>query len=273
MATDPWNGRNGVLLANGDGRTIYAALAAARLEFTPAAKHGSNPHLKNRYATLSSIVEACEAALSRHGLTFSQPIVQTPNGPLLRTILVHLESGERIESDCPLLYDVDSKLNPMQALGSAITYARRYGLESLLGLMRDHDDGEGAIAQRSARPQSGSSNGSARPSGDRQDRSNRPSVERDERSGSDTRPPRPFGVWLRAAAEQLGLADAQLIDHLHESAVQEGHMVAVEPEVRGQALARRYNDRLKGRTWRDWMRAECKTYQAQLQAGGTASPA
>jgi hypothetical protein len=233
------------------GRSIYTALASARAEFAKAAKDGQNPHLKNRYPTLASIVEACDEALARHGLTYSQPIVQTPAGPALRTVLVHLESGERIEGDCPLLFDSSSRINPMQALGSAITYARRYSLEALLGLMREDDDAEGAFPRPRREPV----------------REGPP-----RRQTEAPRAPRPFAAWARSAAEQLGIHLNQLVNHLHNEAVRQGHLAAVEPDQRLQALARRYHDRQKGREWRDWMRAECKSYQSRMQENAAAEP-
>jgi hypothetical protein len=250
-----------------EARGVYAALAAARQEFARAAKDGSNPHLKNRYPTLAAIVDACDEALARHGLTYSQPIVQTPAGPALRTVLVHLETGERIESDCPLLYDGGTKVNPMQALGSAITYARRYGLESLLGLMREDDDGEGAFPRGAAHAarSSGAPPATAASSSWSEREARGPAAPSPAQAG-EGRPPQPFGVWVRAAAEQLGVEDVRLVNHLHDRAVKQALMPGVEPEMRAQALARRYYDRQKGREWRDWMRAECKTYQAELQA-------
>ena len=251
-------------VVSGEGKAIYAALAAARAEFGRASRDGTNPHLKNRYATLASIVEACDQALGRHGLTYSQPMVQTPAGPVLRTVLMHLETGERIESECPLLYDGSAKLNPMQALGSAITYARRYGLESLLGLMRDDDDGEGAFPRRSMAARL---NQPERPHVDQPQapkfHSHR--LTEQDRSAPDHRPAQPFGVWVRSAAERLGIPDKRLVEHLHEAAVKGGQMVAVEPELRAQALARRYYDQVKGPFWRDWMRGECKTIRTELQ--------
>jgi hypothetical protein len=253
MSATSLNGHSPVGAVSAEGRTIHAALAAARSEFRPAAKDGSNPHLKNRYVTFSSILEACEAALGRHGLSFIQPIVQTPTGLVLRTVLVHSESGERIESDCPLLFDTTSKLNPMQALGSAITYARRYGLESLLGLMREDDEGEGAFPRRL---RSSTASTPALPA--------RRDADRVGHAGTEIRPRQPFGVWVRSAAEQLGVNDERLIEYLHKEAVDSGRMATVEPDVRGQALARRYHDSQKGAEWRDWMRAECKAYQARL---------
>ncbi len=244
----------------GEGKIIYGALAAARAEFSRAAKDGTNPHLKNRYPTLSAIVEACDEALGRHGLTYSQPIVQTPAGPALRTVLMHLESSERIESECPLLYDASARINPMQALGSAITYARRYGLESLLGLMREDDDAEGAFPRKSAeKPRNESSPGP----GSNSKATDTPSAQA-ARPAEDQRPAQPFGVWVRSAAERLGIPDKRLVEQLHESAVKGGHMVAVEPELQAQALARRYYDRLKGDFWRNWMRTECKNIRTRL---------
>jgi len=248
-------GTMGEVVESGEGKAIYAALAAARAEFGRASRDGSNPHLKNRYPTLSSIVEACDQALARHGLTYSQPVIQTSAGPALRTVLMHLETGERIESECPLLFDSSGRINPMQALGSAITYARRYGLESLLGLMRDDDDGEGAF-QRKAAARVEAERGQPEP----------PAVRPvPDRPAADNRPAQPFGVWIRSAAERLGIPDRRLVDQLHESAVKQGNMAAVEPEVRAQALARRYYDQARGAFWRDWMRAECKNIRAELQ--------
>jgi hypothetical protein len=230
-------------------KQVYAALAAARVEFARAAKDGTNPHLKNRYPTLAAIVDACDEALGRHGLTYAQPVVQTAAGPAVKTILMHLDSGESIRSLVPLVFSTDSKINPMQALGSAITYARRYGLESMLGLMREDDDANGTHPQnRGGQPQQAP----------RQHQQPAP------QNPTDSRPPQPFGVWVRAAAEQLGVEDLQLVNHLHDRAVKQALMPAVEPDIRSQALARRYYDRQKGREWRDWMRAECRTFRGYL---------
>lgn len=131
-------------------KAIAAALAAARAEFSRAEKDGKNPMLKNRYATLNSIIDACDEALGRHGLTFWQPIIVLPTGmSVVRTVLFHIQSGEQLECDVPLSHEMGNKgVNPMQAMGSAITYGRRYGLESLLGIMREDDDGNGAYAPR-----------------------------------------------------------------------------------------------------------------------------
>lgn len=245
-----------------EGRAVFAALAAARAEFARATKDATNPHLKNRYPTLASIIEACDEALGRHRLTYSQPIVQMPGGPVLRTILVHLDTGDRIESDCPLLYDTGTRMNPMQALGSAVTYARRYSLETLLGLMREDDDGEGAFAR--ARPEGSREASCQRVSADHAEPVREPLIGRtSKQAGSDEPLPKPFRAWARSAAALLGVEERDLIDHLHDAAVREGHMSAVAQPVRAQAMAQRYHDRRKGREWRDWMRDQCKAFQAE----------
>ena len=87
------------------------------------------------YSDLNTIFKVIKPLLKKHGLTFTQPL----NGNSLKTILVHVESGELIESviDIP---NVQLKgQNDYQALGSGITYLRRYSLSCLLGLITDKD--------------------------------------------------------------------------------------------------------------------------------------
>ena len=142
-------------------------------------------------------VEACDEALSAHGLTYLQPIVQGAAGPALRTLLVHGDTGQSIESECPLLFDGASKINPMQCLGSAITYARRYSLESLLGLLRDDDDGEGAYPQRRQQ----------------ETRREEPPARQEE-----AKPASPIGkvwAWLEKAAESAGMNKYAMLNSVY----------------------------------------------------------
>lgn len=120
---------------------LAAALALAQAEFKPAALNCVNPHFKNRYADLSSIIEATRASLSKHGLSFIQcPVVV--DGRLLTVSRLMHKSGQWLESDLSLKPGQDAP----QAYGSAITYGRRYGLGALLGISTDDDD-DGAAAQ------------------------------------------------------------------------------------------------------------------------------
>jgi hypothetical protein len=113
---------------------LAAALARAQAELRPAIKDAQNPHLKNRYADLASCWDACREVLPSHGLAVIQGGTAGPEGPMLSTVLTH-ESGEWIEGFTPLIFGGE-KTNPMQALGSAWTYARRYGLAAIVGLDR-----------------------------------------------------------------------------------------------------------------------------------------
>jgi hypothetical protein len=133
---------------------MFSALAKARPGFRKAYKGAQNPHLRNKYADFASVVEAAEDSLSEHGLSVVQPLVVGPDGEqYVSTILGHASSGGVITSITKLHYDKDGKLNPMQAMGSAIMYARRYAFESMFAILRtdtmQEDDGEGAFPNRS----------------------------------------------------------------------------------------------------------------------------
>ena len=131
---------------------LAAALAAAQAEMKPASKNAANPFLKNKYADLQSCFEACNAVLPAHKLSISQIIVPAESGYIsVQTFLMH-ESGEWISSVCtlpcavPVSGNGKPSVNAAQAAGSAITYARRYGLSAIVGLATDDDDGNAAGA-------------------------------------------------------------------------------------------------------------------------------
>lgn len=122
---------------------IAAALAAAQAELEPAAKDAKNPMLRNNYATLASGQEAIRAVLPRHGLAYTQTTDFGEGRVSLTTTLLHA-SGQWISSSLPLLYGEAKGLSLMQSMGSALTYARRYGLFSIVGLATEDDDGQNA---------------------------------------------------------------------------------------------------------------------------------
>lgn len=120
---------------------LAKALAAAQAELEPAAKNAENPHLRNRYADIAAVFEAIRKILPKHGLAVSQMILPTEGKAHVRTLLMH-ESGEWIAGECLLPPD---RAGGPQGMGSAITYARRYSLSALLGVVsEDDDDGEQA---------------------------------------------------------------------------------------------------------------------------------
>jgi len=95
-------------------------------------KDAKNPFFKNKYASLSNIIEAVTKPLNDNGLS----VLQLPCIEGLTTTLLH-ESGEWISSTSST--PVKDATDP-QKLGSAITYARRYALGAVLSLNIDEDD-------------------------------------------------------------------------------------------------------------------------------------
>lgn len=121
-------------------KNIVPALLKAQKLMGGAKKGASNPYFKSKYADLGAVLEACKELLNDHGVVIMQPHSQHT----VETVLWH-ESGEFISSETPV---VCAKQNDPQALGSAITYARRYGLQSLLSMPAEDDDGESAMARQ-----------------------------------------------------------------------------------------------------------------------------
>lgn len=122
-----------------DHKNIAAALAAAQSEMGKALKDSTNPHFRSKYADLGSVMEACMPALNKHGIAVYQPTGQDDIGMFISTVLLH-NSGERLECRVPLIV----AKNDMQGYGSAVTYARRYGLMAMAGIAPEDDDGNAA---------------------------------------------------------------------------------------------------------------------------------
>jgi hypothetical protein len=87
------------------------------------------------YADLPQILEVINPLLKKHGLGFTQML----EGSGLRTMLFHIKSGEYLESYCDIPTTSLKGMNDFQAIGSGITYFRRYCLSSILGVVSDKD--------------------------------------------------------------------------------------------------------------------------------------
>lgn len=126
---------------------IASALAKAQGAMKAATKDAANPHLNSKYATLAAVVEAIREPLAKHGLSIVQPIMETDEGPILVTMLLH-ESGQWLSSELKIRAgDGNRGITQVQALGSAITYTRRYALSALLSIPVEDDDGASADGQ------------------------------------------------------------------------------------------------------------------------------
>jgi hypothetical protein len=127
---------------------LGAALALAQAEMGHAAKDAVNPHFRSKYANLASMIDACRGALTKNAIAVIQsPAMDRENRTVsVTTRLVH-SSGQWVEGE---LEAEVAKTDP-QAIGSAITYLRRYGLAALTSVASDDDDGAAAVAP-TARP-------------------------------------------------------------------------------------------------------------------------
>lgn len=121
-------------------KNIIKALLEAQKQMGNAIKDSKNPYFKSKYADLNSIREACMPILNQNGIVVLQPTVNIEGRNYVKTLLLH-ESGEALESLTEIIY---SKQNDAQAQGSGITYARRYGLQSLINIGAEDDDGNAA---------------------------------------------------------------------------------------------------------------------------------
>jgi hypothetical protein len=117
---------------------IATALVAAQAEMKNAIKDSTNPHFKSSYADIASVIDSIRGPLTKNGLAFTQiPKLHLESGEwTLVTKLLH-KSGQTLENECPIIVAKDDA----QGFGSALTYARRYGLQALTGQAADDDDG------------------------------------------------------------------------------------------------------------------------------------
>lgn len=130
---------------------LATALAIAQGTIQGAVKDRTNPAFKSSYADLASVWDACRAALSSNGLSVSQHPGRLEDGSAtVTTILLH-KSGQHIASVCAALPRDQSPA----AVGSVVTYLRRYALAAAVGVAPEDDDGQAASqhAQSYAQPQ------------------------------------------------------------------------------------------------------------------------
>lgn len=119
---------------------IAPALLKAQKAIKFAVKDSTNPHFKNKYADLSSVIEAIKQPLNDAGVLFIQTPSPSDAGTLcLTTRLIH-ESGEWIEDTATM----PLPRHDPQGFGSAMTYCRRYALAAAVGVYQDDDDANAA---------------------------------------------------------------------------------------------------------------------------------
>lgn len=121
-------------------KNLAASLCKAQAEMGGAVKDSKNPFFKSDYADLTSVIKAIKEPFANHGLSYTQFPTNDDGRIGVSTLLMH-ESGEYLEHSYTL---PTTKADP-QAAGSAITYARRYALQSIAGIPTADDDAESAM--------------------------------------------------------------------------------------------------------------------------------
>jgi hypothetical protein len=122
---------------------LYKKLHKVKSEMGAVTKSANNPFFKSKYADLNAHLELVEPLLNKYGLVLNQPTIASQQlGNVVQSSITDIETGAQVSSSFAL-----PKLEDMQKCGSAITYARRYTLGSLLAFQTDDDDGEKAVGR------------------------------------------------------------------------------------------------------------------------------
>ena len=110
-------------------------IAAVQQEIGAITKNAINPHFKNKYFDINTLINQLNPILHKHGLLLVQPIKE---GAVVSSI-EDQETGDAVTSELTL-----PQLDNPQKIGSAISYYRRYTLTSLLALQAEDDDAQAA---------------------------------------------------------------------------------------------------------------------------------
>lgn len=122
---------------------LFTALIKAQAEFKVAIKDVKNDFTKKNYADFQSVVDAARPALVKHSLGFMQMPVDTEKGMMLITRIFHT-SGQWVEGCMP----VRTMKDDPQSLGAALTYSKRYALQSALGIVASDEDSDAETAMK-----------------------------------------------------------------------------------------------------------------------------
>jgi hypothetical protein len=128
--------------------TIYDKLLEVQKEIGAIKKDSTNPFFKSKYFDINALLEQVKPTLNKHGIVLTQALTHIDGKLALNTSLaladrkpvaaddeVYRLNESVIWSTCPIPEGADA-----QKTGSAITYFRRYALQSLLALEAEDDD-------------------------------------------------------------------------------------------------------------------------------------
>jgi hypothetical protein len=136
---------------------LATALALAQRKMPACRKDSQNPHLRSRYTDLTELVDATRPVLTEQGLSVVQSTrSESGTGRLLLVTLLMHNSGQWLRGEAPVESVPTKGINPNQALGSALTYMRRYTYGAMIGAVSEEDDDGHAAGplNQQAKPQS-----------------------------------------------------------------------------------------------------------------------
>ena len=124
---------------------LVQSLFSVQHHLQPVIKDANNPYYGNDYATLNCVLDTCRDILFSHGILMMQhpcaaPVELGAGHIGLETRFTHVQSGQWLSSTAV----IPLPKNDPQGMGSAITYARRYSLCAMLGIVTEDDDGNAA---------------------------------------------------------------------------------------------------------------------------------
>ena len=121
---------------------IAPALLKTQQSLGPIGKDSSNPFTNSRYASLASVLESCRQSFRDNGILLIQRgVASSPGTVTVETRLIHAPSGEWIMGLTTIpVPEEEGRMNSSQKIGACLSYGRRYGLMSLLGMAAVDDD-------------------------------------------------------------------------------------------------------------------------------------
>lgn len=122
-----------------DSKNLFVKLLKVQEEIGAITKDSENPYFKSNYFDINKLIEEVKPILNKHKLVLLQPLTSTDGKPSLTTMILDSETGDERYWSIPLPENSDP-----QKMGSAITYFRRYAIQSLLFLRAEDDDGNAA---------------------------------------------------------------------------------------------------------------------------------
>jgi hypothetical protein len=129
-------------------KNLAQALNKAQAEMGSVTKGSDNPFYKSKFADINDVIKTVKGALNANGITYLQPLKLTEVAgkkvTVVETVLLH-SSGEYMSSETEV---VVKEGTDAQKFGASITYSRRFGLQSMIGLPAEDDDGNKASGKK-----------------------------------------------------------------------------------------------------------------------------